>query len=80
MVATLRGRIAIVHMKDFRLNLVGNGYVLPGPLEGEMNYSLFLKEVLIVPVGVPLIAEHVVPSHFADTRSRLLAVAMSADR
>jgi sugar phosphate isomerase/epimerase len=80
MVATLRGRIAIVHMKDFRLNPAGDGYVLPGPLEGEMNYPLFLNEALTVPASVPLIAEHVGSAHFADMRSRLLAAATSADR
>jgi sugar phosphate isomerase/epimerase len=75
--AILRERTYIVHMKDFRMNATRDGYVLPGPLEGEMNYRLFLQEVLTLPVGTPLIAEHLDAAHFADTRSRLLDMSRS---
>ncbi len=73
MCATLENRIAVVHMKDFRLNASG-GYDLPGPLMGEMNYALFLQQVGSIPAGVPVIAEHLEPSQFAEARRRLLAL------
>lgn len=74
MVETLRGRIGVVHMKDFRLNPSGDGYILPGPLEGEMNYPLFMKEIATLPSRMPFIAEHLTAPKFADARRKLLAI------
>lgn len=73
MLHTLKGRIAIVHMKDFRLS--GDKYALPGPLQGEMNYPLFLREVGQLAAHIPVIAEHLQPAQFAEARRQLLAVA-----
>jgi sugar phosphate isomerase/epimerase len=75
MVTTLAGRITIVHLKDFRLNPAGDGYVLPPALDGKMNYPLFAHEILsqIAP-DVPLIAEHAAPAQFGALRTRLLRV------
>ena len=70
----LRGRIGVVHMKDFRL-AQGDRYDLPGPLMGEMNYPLFLRLVAGLPAGTPLIAEHLQPAQFGEARRKLLAVA-----
>ena len=75
MFLTLRGRIAVVHMKDFRL--AGDRYDLPGPLMGEMNYPLFLRNVAALPADVPLVAEHLQPAQFAEARRQLLALAAS---
>lgn len=72
----LRGRIAVVHMKDFRL-AQGDRYDLPGPLMGETNYPLFLREVAALPAHVPLVAEHLQPAQFAEARRQLLVVAGS---
>ncbi len=74
MFATLLGRIGVVHMKDFRLNPAGDGYILPGPLEGEMNYPLFFELIRALPSTTPLIAEHVPASRFPETRSKLQAI------
>jgi sugar phosphate isomerase/epimerase len=72
MVRLLGGRTGVVHLKDFRLAGDGQSYELPGPLDGEMNYPLFLAETAKVPPGVPLLAEHIGPAEFARTRERLL--------
>ncbi|MCC6862394.1 MAG: sugar phosphate isomerase/epimerase [Bryobacterales bacterium] len=71
MMRVLRGRIALVHLKDFRLAADNRGYELPGPLEGEMNYRLYAKHVLSLPASIPLVAEHIPPEGFAAAR-RLL--------
>ena len=73
MMQTLRGRIPVVHLKDFQMAADGT-YKLPGPLGGEMNYRLFLREVMALPPDVPAIAEHIGPEEFADTRRKLLAL------
>jgi sugar phosphate isomerase/epimerase len=73
MVDTLQGRIVVVHMKDFRLAADGT-YQLPGPLSGEMDYRLFLGQVMSLPTDVPAIAEHIEPGEFAETRRKLLAI------
>lgn len=72
MFVTLRGRISIVHMKDFRLNAARDGYSLPGPLDGETNYRLFLQQALALPARTPLIVEHIPPERFSKTRARLV--------
>jgi sugar phosphate isomerase/epimerase len=77
MILTLRGRVAVVHMKDFRL-AQGDRYDLPGPLMGAMNYPLFLRNVAALPGDVPLIAEHLQPPQFAEARRQLLALASSS--
>ena len=73
----LHGRILIAHLKDFKLNPSDDGYVLPGPLDGQMNYSLFLKQLMTLSGSIPFIAEHLSPRQFQQARSRLLAVAHS---
>lgn len=74
MVATLGDRVAVVHLKDFRLKPDGQSYDLPGPLGGEMNYPLYLKLVRGLRGDVPVVAEHIGPGEFAETRRRLLAM------
>jgi sugar phosphate isomerase/epimerase len=74
MVHTLAGRIAVVHMKDFRLAANGR-YDLPGPLQGEMNYRLFLELIGTLPADVPMVAEHLKPEQFSTARRQLLALA-----
>lgn len=74
MVRTLSGRIGIVHMKDFRLAAGAQGYELPGPLMGEMNYPLFAKLVRELPADIPVVAEHIAPSEFGTTRRKLIPV------
>lgn len=74
MVRTLEGRIAVVHMKDFRLRADGLGYDLPGPQMGAMNYPLFAELIRSLPADVPAIAEHLQPGQFAEARRRLLTV------
>ena len=72
MVRTLSGRIGIVHMKDFRLAAGAQGYELPGPQMGEMNYPLFAQLVRGLPADIPVVAEHIAPSEFGATRRKLL--------
>lgn len=73
MVRILRSRIAVVHLKDFKLRPDG-GYDLPGPLSGEMNYPLYLELVRALPARVPIVIEHIGPSEFEGVRRRLLAL------
>jgi len=80
MVGTLGDRVALVHLKDFRLAADGKGYDLPGPLQGEMNYSLFAEKILTLPVSPPLVAEHMRPEEFAEARRKLLPVFDAAAR
>jgi sugar phosphate isomerase/epimerase len=72
MIGILRGRILLVHLKDFRLAADGRSYELPGPLDGEMNYRLYAKHVLGLPASIPVVAEHLPPDRFAEARRRLL--------
>jgi sugar phosphate isomerase/epimerase len=72
MVKVLAGRIALVHLKDFRLNPDGASYDLPGPMAGEMNYRLFVSRIRTLPQDVPVIAEHIGPDEFRPTRQKLL--------
>ena len=72
MVRTLAGRIGMVHLKDFRLAAGGQGYELPGPLLGEMNYPLFVELVRGLPEDTPVVAEHIGPAEFGATRRKLL--------
>lgn len=71
-VRRLRDRVALVHLKDFRLAPSGTGYELPGPLEGQMNYPLFAELILGLPTETPIIAEHLPPDRFAQARRNLL--------
>lgn len=70
----LAARVAVVHLKDFKLRPDGRSYDLPGPLDGEMNYPLFLEHVRKLPASIPVVAEHVGPGEFARVRARLLAL------
>jgi len=72
MVRLLRNRVAVVHLKDFRLAPGGASYQLPGPLDGEMNYPQYVREILALPGAPPIIAEHIGPAEFAGTRKRLV--------
>jgi sugar phosphate isomerase/epimerase len=74
MFRVLCGRITVVHMKDFKLAKDGRSYELPGALLGEMNYHLFADEIRALPEPVPLIAEHIAPAAFAETRRKLLPI------
>ena len=72
MMESLRGRVSVVHLKDFKLAEDGKSYELPGPLSGEMNYRLFVAMIRALPETVPVIAEHLSPSEFANARRKLL--------
>jgi sugar phosphate isomerase/epimerase len=72
MTRLLAGRIGVVHLKDFRLAPGGQAYELPGPLEGEMNYPLFVEQIQLLPPEIPAIAEHLKPAEFAGARQKLL--------
>lgn len=74
MMAILRDRIGVVHLKDFRPAPGAKRYDLPGPMGGEMNYPLFTRQILDLPETVPLVVEHIKPEQFAETRRKLLAV------
>lgn len=74
MFGVLRGRISIVHLKDFRLAADGRSYDLPGPLRGVMNYGLLAELLRGLPGDVPVVAEHVGPAEFGATRQGLLRV------
>jgi len=74
MAATLRDRIGVVHLKDFRLAPGAKRYDLPGPMAGEMNYPLFARLILDLPGEPPLVVEHIKPEQFAETRRKLLPV------
>lgn len=74
MLRLLKGRVAVVHLKDFRLAADGQSYQLPGPLKGEMNYPLFARGILSLADDTPIIAEHLAPSEFAAARRELLPV------
>ncbi|MBI4889839.1 MAG: sugar phosphate isomerase/epimerase [Acidobacteria bacterium] len=68
----LKGRIAVVHLKDFRLAAGGQSYQLPGPLAGEMNYPLYARLLKKLPAGIPIAAEHLKPEEFQAAREKLL--------
>lgn len=72
MVRLLRNRVGVVHFKDVKLRADGASYDFPGPLGGELNYPLFLKEIRKLSGNPPLVAEHLQPAEFAAARSRLL--------
>ncbi len=72
MFRVLRGRIAVVHLKDFRLAAGGQSYELPGPLAGEMNYRLFARLIRALPEEIPVVAEHIGPEEFRAVREKLL--------
>lgn len=72
MFRALDGRIALVHLKDFRLAAGGQSYELPGPLAGELNYPLFAELIRTLPPDVPAVAEHVGPAEFRAVREKLL--------
>lgn len=72
MMRVLAGRIGVVHLKDFRLATDGQAYELPGPLEGELNYPLFIEQIQHLPPEIPAIAEHLKPAAFAAARQKLL--------
>jgi sugar phosphate isomerase/epimerase len=70
----LRRRVAVVHMKDFRLPPNADRYELPGPMQGGMNYRLFAQRILTLRADVPLIAEHIGAPQFAETRKKLIGL------
>jgi sugar phosphate isomerase/epimerase len=70
----LKGRIEVVHLKDFRLAADGKGYELPGPLGGVMNYPLYAQQIAALPEDVPVAAEHIGPDQYQAVRDRLLRV------
>lgn len=72
MFQALHGRIAVVHMKDFRLAPNGQSYELPGPLAGEMNYRLYADLIRSLPEDIPVAAEHISPAQYQTTREKLL--------
>ncbi len=74
MLRLLKSRVAVVHLKDFRLAADGQSYQLPGPLKGEMNYPMFARGILSLADDTPIIAEHLAPSEFATARRELLPV------
>ena len=74
MFRVLRGRVGIVHLKDFRMAGDGVSYDLPGPLKGVMNYGLLAELLRDLDGEVPVVAEHVGPAEFAATRQGLLGV------
>jgi sugar phosphate isomerase/epimerase len=71
MAKILQGRVGVVHCKDFRLAEDGRSYQLPGPLDGVMNYPLFLDCIKPFPSDVPLVAEHIAPEQYASYYARL---------
>jgi sugar phosphate isomerase/epimerase len=73
MCRSLEGRVVLVHLKDFRLAAGGNSYDLPGPLDGEMNYPLYIEQIRKLPAAVPVVAEHLGPERFAEAHRRLSA-------
>jgi len=72
MVRTLKERVALVHLKDFSLAPDGESYNLPGPLKGEMNYALYVREILSLPGLPPIVAEHLSIQEYAEARRNLL--------
>lgn len=72
MVSTLKDRVALVHLKDFRLAPDGSSYTLPGPLQGELNYPLYVREILALPGSPPIVAEHLSVEEYAGSRRKLL--------
>lgn len=73
MLQILKGRIGVVHLKDFRLPPGANQYELPEPLAGEMNYGLFMREIRKLNKDIPIVAEHFGPDRFAYMHRRLNA-------
>ena len=71
MAPILKGRVGVVHWKDFRLAKDGRSYDLPGPLGGVMNYPLFLSLVKQLPSDTPVVIEHISPDQYAEFHSRL---------
>jgi sugar phosphate isomerase/epimerase len=72
MVSTLKNRVALVHLKDFRLGPDGESYSLPGPLQGELNYPLYVREILALDGSPPIVAEHLSIEEYAGARRKLL--------
>jgi sugar phosphate isomerase/epimerase len=72
MVSTLKNRVALVHLKDFRLAEDGESYSLPGPLQGELNYPLYVREILALDGSPPIVAEHLSIEEYAGARRKLL--------
>jgi sugar phosphate isomerase/epimerase len=71
MFRVLAGRIGVVHLKDFRMAADGRSYELPGPLAGEVNYSLFAQLIQRLPGDIPVVAEHLSPAEFAPALAKL---------
>jgi hypothetical protein len=71
-VLKLKGRVAVVHLKDIRLRPDGKHYDFPGPLGGELNFRLYAQQLDLLLPDTPLIAEHLKPEEFATARKRLL--------
>lgn len=71
MLATLKGRVGVVHWKDFKLASDGKSYDLPGPLGGVMNASLFLNCVKQLPDDTPVKVEHIQADEYAAYHAKL---------
>ncbi len=74
MFRVLKGRVAVVHLKDFTLAPDGKSFGLPGPMQGAMNYPLFVRLIKGLPGEVPLFVEHIRPAEFAETREKVLGL------
>ena len=72
MVGLLGDRVAVVHLKDFKLAPDKASYQLPGPLGGEMNYPLYAELIVALAGAPPLLAEHLGSEEFAEARRKLL--------
>ena len=72
MVELLGNRVAVVHLKDFKLAPDRASYQLPGPLGGQMNYRLYAGLIVKLAGAPPVIAEHLGSEEFAEARRKLL--------
>lgn len=72
MVSLLKDRIRVIHLKDFKLAADQRSYELPGPLDGVMNYPLYLELIRGLKSDAPIIAEHVGPERYTEVRTRLM--------
>jgi len=78
MLQTLKGRVGVVHWKDFQLAKDGRSYDLPGPLGGVMNYELFLECVKQLPPDTPIKVEHITPDQYASFHAKLAPIFLEA--
>jgi len=78
MARLLKDRVGVVHLKDFTLPPGATRYVMPRAMAGDMNYPLFVKQILALPDSTPLVTEHCKPEEFAEVRRKLLPVFAAA--